>query len=48
VKIVRRHRRKILFAVSLLALVAMTWSFLRRVGVDPLEPLRSPEAAEEP
>lgn len=39
-QIVRRHRRAVLFVFSLLALAAMTYGFLRRVGVDPLAALR--------
>ncbi|HJL20508.1 MAG TPA: hypothetical protein RMH99_32875 [Sandaracinaceae bacterium LLY-WYZ-13_1] len=43
-KIVRRHRRAILVVLLLGALLAMTFSFLKRVGVDPLEPLRDEPA----
>ncbi len=39
-QIVRKHRRAVLFVFSLLALAAMTYGFLRRVGVDPLAALR--------
>lgn len=47
VELVRRHRRAILFVFSLMALSAMTYGFLQRVGVDPLGALR-PEPAQEP
>ena len=39
-KIVHKHRRTILFVFGLLAVISMTWGFLRRVGIDPLESLR--------
>jgi hypothetical protein len=37
VQIVRKHRRAILFVLTLFALGAMTFGFLKRVGIDPLE-----------
>jgi hypothetical protein len=40
VRIVSKHRRAILFVFGVLAVVSMTWGFLRRVGIDPLENLR--------
>jgi len=39
VQIVRKHRRVILFLFSLLALLGITYGFLRRVGIDPLRML---------
>lgn len=39
-QIVRRHRRAILALFAVIALSAMTYGFLRRVGVDPLAGLR--------
>jgi len=47
VKIVRRHRRKILILLSLLALTAMTFGYLRRIGVDPLTTSGEPDPASE-
>ena len=44
-QIVRRHRRAILALFAVIALSAMTYGFLRRVGVDPLAALR--ESGEE-
>lgn len=38
--VVRRYRRAILAVLAILSLTAMTWGFLRRVGVDPLAALR--------
>lgn len=35
---VRRHRRAIMFVISLFALGAMTVGYLRRIGMDPLAP----------
>jgi len=43
---VRKYRRVIMLVFGLGAISAMTYGFLRRVGVDPLESLR-PESAEE-
>lgn len=37
-KAVRRHRRAIMFVVSLFALGAMTFGYLRRIGIDPTAP----------
>ena len=31
----RRHRRKIMVLISLFALGAMTFGYLRRIGIDP-------------
>jgi hypothetical protein len=45
-RVVRRHRRAILLIFSVLALSAMTYGFLRRVGIDPLSALRPPATDE--
>lgn len=36
-EIVRKHRRPILVVLMLFALGAMTFGFLKRVGIDPIE-----------
>lgn len=43
-QIVRRHRRAIMIVLGVGALVAMTFGFLKRIGIDPLAP--EPDAAE--
>ncbi|MCA9604553.1 MAG: hypothetical protein KC619_03090 [Myxococcales bacterium] len=39
-EIVRKHRRIIMFVLGIAMLGAMTYGFLQRVGIDPLESLR--------
>ena len=41
---VRRHRQRILLFFSLAAVAAMTWGYLKRVGLDPLPAPDGPEA----
>lgn len=47
-EIVRKHRRAILFVFSLFTLGAMTYGFLRRVGVDPLAAIAGERSGQEP
>ncbi len=43
---VRRRRRVILIVFTLGALIAMTFGFLKRIGIDPLGPDESAEERE--